>query len=109
MRDKKSFSDGAGCIVLLVWIVFQPLVYGLVLSQMWSWFVVPVGARCGLTVGPINWAMGYGLALIVSLLTARQDTKEDDRETKDVWELVFMGAFTPLVVLFIGWIVQRWV
>lgn len=80
-------------------ITLASILEGLVLSVMWGWFLVPLGAP------KIGVALAIGVSLIVGMLT-HQHSKSEDGE----WVEKIVGAFLgPLLILCIGWIVHKFI
>ena len=82
--------------VFLVWAVCIPL-WGWAIAKLWLWFVVPLG------LAPLSWAHAYGLGLLVSLTTHQSNDAENSTGT-----LIARAIISPLVFVFIGWIVLHW-
>lgn len=74
-------------ILLILW-------GGFVLSILWGWLIVPV-----FSVPDIGIAEAIGLTIILSLTVKSRSDKENK-------ELVYQGIATPLVALFLGYIVH---
>lgn len=70
---------------------------GFVLSNLWAWFVVPLGAP------PIGIAEGIGLAIVVAAMrdSTPRPQKEEDFTTMAI--RVFVG---PFITLGIGYVVH---
>jgi hypothetical protein len=87
--------------------LLSTLAYGLVLSFLWTWFVVPLGVR------PIETIQAIGLSMTVRFITARVNFDDDDkpkRSEKEQWDR-FIGqtiaAFVaPIMVLIGGYILH---
>ncbi len=79
---------------------------GLTLSVLWIWFIVPT-----FKVPVLSIPVAIGIALIVGLLTARvakKDNQDAKAKAKDGnhGELIGSSFATPLMILFVGWIVH---
>jgi multisubunit Na+/H+ antiporter MnhB subunit len=82
-------------------LLFTPLAIawkGLVLSILWGWFLVPLGAPA-LTV-----SLACGVALIATFLTTDKLRERPPREAFDVLAVVVLW---PAVSLLIGWCIKQ--
>lgn len=72
---------------------------GLVLSIMWGWFIVPLGAP------EIGVALAIGIAGTIGMITHKMDggEKPEGQATK---EMVMLFT-VPLILLGLGWIVHQ--
>lgn len=75
-----------------------------VLTVLWSWFLVPLGAI------EINITSAIGISLVVSVFTHHLQTetnfKGEKRDAGEVFSKLIGASFgAPLVMLFTGWIV----
>lgn len=106
-KDETATSTGVGCIILLITVPLSYIVFGLVLVQLWQWFVVSWFA-----LKPLTIPIGIGISLIVGLLTRNLKSQESPK-TDTVLEAAVMSFMTavgsPLFVLFIGWVVQMFI
>ena len=91
-------------IGVLVGIIAAIIMRGWVLSIMWSWFIVPLGA-IALTI-----PMSLGVVMVVSLFTSHlaNDTEStisyNGHNGKEVVIAASLKAFgAPLVTLFFAW------
>ncbi len=100
------------CLGLLVYMVvlcvISSLLYGVVLSQLWAWFITPM-----FHVQEITIAQAIGISLVVGLLTFRQNANSYESKSKDMGLALTEGlvatVIPALVSLFFGWIVQHWI
>lgn len=82
---------------LLAVVVGLTCLRAFVLLKLWTWFVMPLFGLPALTI-----PYAIGLSLVVSLFFHSTAKKED----KNFW----VSAITsPLIALFIGWIVQMFI
>jgi len=88
-------SDDAAPLVGLLSLPFLFLIKGLVLSTLWSWFIVPLG------VPAISIPMAIGIGIVAAYMTGIDDNGFNTDSMRDVLK----GIVHPLVILFIGWIV----
>lgn len=72
---------------------------GYVLAKLWGWFIVDKFGLPALTV-----AQAIGLAIVVGMFTY---IKTDDKD--EAWKPYAIAFLGPLISLFAGWIVQRYV
>ena len=86
-------------LLFVVLLIYVPLVflYGWVLQNIWLWFIVPFGIK------EISFVHAIGLGLVISLFRLNESTDDDDDK---LLEKVLMAFFSPLLILFVGWIVQ---
>ena len=86
-------------LVLILGLPLVMIVKGLVLSTLWSWFVVPLG------MDPISIPAAIGLSLTLSLFTGMSETGADTETPPEALGYLFgYGVFVPLLLLFIGWV-----
>lgn len=72
---------------------------GYVLSVLWGWFVVPLGAP------PVTIPVAIGVSLVVSLLTKSVRPTDIDGELQ-LGKQAYIAAAGPALMLFVGWIVK---
>ena len=74
---------------------------GVVLMMLWGWFMVPT---LGLPI--ISLVQAIGINLVISFLTQHHvSTDLNDIQRK---KRIGYALSTPLVYLFLGWIVHLW-
>lgn len=97
-------------LALFVAVVFGGAVLnGWVLSMLWVWFIVPFG------VFPLSIAHAVGLSLVIRFLTFHANIKDmiegqlddDDTKAKKLAGALGMTFIFPLLVLFMGWVVTK--
>ena len=88
-----------GCLGFIPLTVLAYLLNGLVLCQLWQWFVVPLFGLPTLTI-----AQALGLGTLISYLTKYVPIGQNNKAT--FVEAAVASFGWPLVVLAIGWIVQ---
>ncbi len=76
---------------------------GFVLSVLWAWFLVPLGAP------EIGIATAIGLSMIVSLVTGKYAKALSDNEELSDTAKTVCQYLAPVVALAIGWVVQKFV
>ena len=79
-------------VAAIVAIIFGTVLNAFVLTQMWAWFIVPLG------VVAIGMAHAWGLAIIIMWITDHNTQKNDD-EFVVVMARAIIG---PLFVLLFG-------
>lgn len=85
-------------IIALLW-------RGFVFAKLWAWFIVPVFALPGLTIGT-----AIGVAAVVSFLTAKVDVKEKEKQTLEYfYQSVVVALVHPATCLLFGWIIKQWI
>jgi len=82
---------GVALLLALLLIVPVTIFRGYVLSQLWHWFVVPLG------VTDIGIAWAIGLSVLVTLFTFRYDIQTD----KDMQG--WTGAIVGFIIVLISW------
>ena len=109
-KEDSALSVGVGCFMLIFALPISYIVYGLVLVQLWQWFIVR-----WFDIKPITIPIGIGISLIVGLLTTHLQSKEADKVNADravlAIAVIALGksVLSPLIVLFIGWIFQMFI
>lgn len=97
-------SAGLGVFVTCVALIFLgALMRGWVLSYLWAWFLVPLGAP------PLTFSHAVGVAFVIVYLTHQWYPAEQKRS----WSEIISNALTysliaPLSVLAIAWLLARW-
>jgi len=98
-KEKKDVSGPellAFVAIGMIAIYGSLLTSGLVLSNLWEWFVVPAGAPA------IGFAQATGIVIIARLITWQDCAKEGDAEHPGCyWFLMAYGL--PIFYLGIGW------
>ena len=79
--------------------IYSVLTYGFVLSNMWEWFMVPLG------LPTITLVHAYGLALIVAL-TSHQHNLYKNKDNELAGEKVFHVFLSPWMTLLVGYILH---
>lgn len=102
-----------GCALVILGIAYVPffavltiMTYGLVFSQLWAWFVVPIFGLPTLSV-----PAAYGLASILSLTSPTvKSPKNEDYELWPAWKKIGTPVVElltrPLIVLAVGWVLH---
>lgn len=93
-----GFASIIGIVMIL-----SSILNGWVLSVLWGWFIVPTFGAPSISI-----VQAIGIALVVSFLTRKTDTKDDDtRSTKEKFAVASIAVFiAPAFALFFGWIVH---
>lgn len=99
-------SVAVGLVALLALsIIWSALWFGLSLSILWGWFVVPLFG-----LPSIGVAQSYGLILVLRLMTINASIKKES-ETKTA-DLIARSILTPPfsagVFICVGWLVKAW-
>jgi len=99
MTAGESFLVGMAKAV--AWVVFAigaAIWRGYVLTILWGWFVVHAfGAQ------PLAIPLAIGLSMLVTFLT---HSPQNPKDTDSAF-IIGMAVFGPALVLFMGWIVQK--
>lgn len=77
-------------------LIVESLVRGLVLAQLWAWFLVP-----NLGAPPIGVAQAIGIALIVSMLTAHISGKSPSSDNRSATNVILTATGTSILVALI--------
>ena len=103
MSDNKGLACLGVVFISVVAIVVGSILNGYVLAQLWGWFVVPTFGSPALGIVP-----AMGISLIASMLTHRpSQTSDKKKDWSDILGELFASAiFSPLVVLFFGYIIN---
>lgn len=103
MEQLFALIIGAIFVVGLLTVVAVPLAIlrGFVLTKLWAWFVVPFFGLPALSI-----PLAIGISLLIGFLAQSPTAK--DVESGD-WKKSFsISILSPLITLFIGWIVTFW-
>jgi uncharacterized membrane protein len=85
------------------------LINGFVLSKLWAWFIVPLGAPS------LTLPLAIGLAMVVGFLTYHtrvmpsSDTRTETEKVSDGLTVLAAGMVSPFITLLIGWLVVQFV
>lgn len=99
-------------VIFLLALIITPLSYilnGWALSILWAWYIAPFG------LPPLTIPRAIGIALVVGFLTNGlrtkqcKDNRSRDEKREDALGLCIAGILSPLITLFIGWIVYQFV
>ena len=72
----KFFSVVGAIVTWLVMLVLTAFVQGVVLMNLWNWFMVPLG------VMKVNLAMAFGLSLTISMfIDVKSNSNSDDKSS----------------------------
>lgn len=93
--------EGLKVVALVLGILTAGLLFAVynawVLTVLWTWFIVPLGAKA-LTI-----AHAYGLTLVAGLFMGQRGIKQNN--TKEDWvSSIITWILIPLTALFFGWI-----
>ncbi len=98
-------SDGEqilGCILAIVLLPFAWAMRGYVLAWLWLWFVVPFGIQ------EITAVHGCGIAVMGWSVVVRRPSDSSKNAIDNAAEMLCSAFVVPLIVLSVGWCVQRW-
>lgn len=86
-------------LILLLVDVALYVLNGLVLQQLWGWFVIPL-----FHLPALSLAFAIGLAAVVKLLTHHQITsRKDETLSETVGASISHGLVNPVFVFLVGW------
>jgi hypothetical protein len=84
-----------------VYMVFASILRGWVLSILWSWFVVPMGAPV------VGITHAIGISMVVSFLTYQHiDNDSDKSGIETTIALCLSGLIQSVLALGLGWVVH---
>ena len=91
-----------GLIGIIGLVAVSTLWKGYVLSVLWVWFAVPLGAPA---VGVIQ---AMGIALLVSFLTYQhiRSPKKEQSTAEAIGDATGMALMYPLIALGVGWCIK---
>ena len=81
----------------LIGIVLITLLRGVIISNLWGWFVVP------LDVLPLGYVQAMGLSILISVFVFRANKRDDE---KSPIEMIVEGVFLNLALWGIGAIIH---
>ncbi|MHC4621207.1 MAG: hypothetical protein ACYTEQ_25955 [Planctomycetota bacterium] len=100
-NDEDTSAVIFGVILLILLMPFSAAWRGLVLSELWGWFVVPLGLE------PIGIAHAIGLSLAVGMFAqAKSKDNEDKPFMHQVIVAVLSAAIGPAFVWLMGAIIH---
>lgn len=103
-KAEEILTTIAGAILFVVAIfsiiVLASITHGFVLSILWGWFLVPLGAPA------LGIAHTIGIALLTRYLTYHHNNCEKEKEENPIVKVVAQVFIHPMMVLFVGWIVH---
>ncbi|MHA2377623.1 MAG: hypothetical protein ACXAB9_15840 [Candidatus Thorarchaeota archaeon] len=102
----------AGCgmesIIAVLVLILAPVAYavrGLVLKQLWIWFVTETFG-----IIPITSIQAIGLSIVVGFLTHQEYESKKDRTTSEAATSLIVSVFIgPLLALAAGWVVHLFI
>jgi len=89
-------------MIVIIISVIQIIVTGLVLVQLWKWFIMPVFA-----VESINIPEAIGISLFVGFITYKESPIDKRAFIDQMSAKVAILLVVPPMVLLIGWIVTQ--
>ncbi|MCQ9618380.1 hypothetical protein L1889_18240 [Paenalcaligenes niemegkensis] len=100
-----STAVGVIAIVILS-IAWSALWFGLALSVLWGWFIVPLFG-----VAQIGAAQAYGLILVLRVLQAKAPSKDEQKASfgERIVRIVWVPPLAAGVLILTGWAVSAWV
>lgn len=86
-----------------VWaiVVGMLLLNGVIISDMWTWFIVPI-----FDVQKITTAQSIGLGIIVGYMAKYHKAVETDEEKEKKFEVLFITIFYALFTWLVAYIVS---
>lgn len=94
----KDFFTGLGKFMVLVVLDIPVLVFaGYVFSQLWLWFVVPLG------VSPIGISHAIGLGVVFTFLTRRIKKEDPDEEVEGWFWQGISALFQSFLAALVAW------
>lgn len=90
-------------LILLSTLIVSIILRGWVLSTLWAWFLVPIGAPA------IGIATALGISVIIGLFTMHLNHETVKVSNKSLPELfaniISKSIGSPLISLLVGWII----
>jgi len=89
-------------VTFLTAIALSSVIHGWALMKLWGWFIFPY-----FDVPMITIPVAIGISLIVGMLAIKPDqiNSNEKRSSKDAVAQLIGNMLSPIVVVFIGWIV----
>jgi len=84
-------------VVILALLPLEILCHGIVLLQLWGWFMVPLG------LPDVGLAHVLGISTTVELITHQLQEKHGGVEYSSNWG---MRIFMPMFILLTGWVLH---
>lgn len=105
MVTDSSKEDFSGCwlaLLLLPLGLYSAFAEGYVLSKLWVWYAVPLGAPL------VRWQVFAAFGLAYGMLRARQPRAEPEDTRPQSMQLMTNLAFVawPWIVLLIAWVLR---
>lgn len=108
MKNDNNESKQSSCLILFLFVITVAggfIMNGWVLSVLWGWFVVPL-----FNIAPLTIPYAIGISTIFAMFVSKNKTMKDDKKygSDDLPKIIESIAYvflTPLIVLFIGYIV----
>lgn len=92
-------------LILFGTLITSIIVRGWVLSTLWAWFLVPIGAP------EIGIATALGISVIIGLFTShlnQETVKTSTKSLPDLFATILTKSLgAPLVSLCVGWIILQ--
>jgi len=85
--------------ILFILLIPAMILRGWVLLNMWTWFILPLGAP------EINLAHALGLSTTLYLMNGMEVSTEENSDEEKIKKFA-QGVIILLITLFIGWIIQ---
>jgi hypothetical protein len=92
-------------VIIVGAIIYDALIWGLVVQKFWGWFLVPVFPEM---LNPISFELAVGLAFFIGLFHARNYTSIKSQYKDGTTEVVTM-LIAPWLTLLIGTIVYGFI
>lgn len=81
------------------YMVLTTLLAGVVLVDLWVWFVMPI-----FHVGALNIPQALGISLLVGFMTHQISNSKQTEKTATIF---VTGAMRPLILWGIGWVIMK--
>ena len=94
----KFFSVVGAIVTCLVMLVLTAFVQGVVLMNLWNWFIAPLG------VMKIGYWMAFGIALTLRIFVKPNSSSKDDDDT-NIWGDFFGNIIGYLILWGVGAII----
>ncbi len=100
-RDQAMFGCVGVIVTLVAVAVLVPIWSGLVLGQLWAWFIVPM-----FHLPQIGVPEAIGLSLLVGFLTKDLTVNRESDKDKEWWEPALIAFLYPTITLVMAWVVH---
>lgn len=87
------------CLFQILYLILLITIKGVVLSQLWFWFVYPY-----FNLPEISWILGMGLVTLAAVVQYIPTWQFKDYDEEFKYNLTI--GLKPLILLGVGWVIQ---